>query len=192
MRNRGALRRQLRGLLNIAQKSRVRIFENPLTVATGNRNYKLLHCDDDPDYDLTTNGNAQTLGTDVAECKPKSRITSIDLQLTCQNIDAVKAVEWILVKDPDLVLAGIGYTPSSLFTADVSSLTIPLRKYTLAYGYFAGGSNTDIMRQRIRIKRKALARAGVMNDLDELRLMIVNNNVTDDLTVYCVGTITWA
>lgn len=185
----GAFNAMVRKAVRPAHKSRIRIFDNSITTAEATQTYSLLRADDDPDYDITTNGDAATAGTNIAECLAQSRIESIDLTVSVQNLDVAKATEVLIYKDPDVVLGAVA--PSTLFTSDVTLTTMEVRKRALKYMIGFGSSGTDGFAKHVRISRSALKRNRVMHDLDELKITITNNNSVDSLSVFIVGTITW-
>lgn len=183
--NMGQFRKMVRSAMASPHVSRVRIFNFGLTQNTTIYTPKLLACDDDPDYDLTTDG------TNVSECQPFSRITKIDLKCRIQpgGTNSSNRIEWILLKDPDGALEAGAITPASLFLSDVSLPSNSLRKYTLAYGWTVATTNKDGEQFHIRIRRKALLRAGLMHDGDKLLFVFTNNHATLAGTLDCTGRI---
>lgn len=161
----------VRGAVRVNHVSRVRFFGSGNIPANATTYFPLLHCDDDPDYDLATDG------TNIAEVKPLSRIMSIQLHARMEpsGTGVAARLEWMLLKDPDQSLSAVPMAPSSLFSADFTTNVAALRKYTLAYGWFVASTNRDSFDRMIRIRRKALRRAGIMHDLDRLSLAITNS-----------------
>lgn len=160
-------------------------FMNVAIPTAATTTFTLLACDDDPDYDLNSDGST------VAECQPFSKIIDINLQVRIEPA-AGNTVEWILVKDPDGLFTASQPAPASLFTADVTLTTMALRKYVLKYGWFKAVSGIkDAWGGRLRIKRQAVRRAGSMLDGDKLLLIIANPSAgAGDLII--TGTITLA
>lgn len=161
--------------------SRVRIFGGTAT-QNATTEFTLLTVDDDPDYDLTTDG------TNVAEAQARSRLTGIKLDMGLTPSSAGETMEWMLFKSPDGVLNAT--TPATLFTADVSTSTLALRKNVVAYGLFRASANTDARQARIRIKRAAMRRIAQLKDGDSLRLAITHSADSTDGILDLTGTIT--
>lgn len=179
---RSLVRKEVRRAAAVKHASRVRIFDNNMTASTLTAK-TLITCDDDPDYDLTTDG------TNIAEMQPLKRIRSLSLDFALVNIDSNKVVEWVLFKSPDGTIDTMA--PSDIFTADVSVNTMQYRKNTLAYGWFVGASNTDYGKSRIRVRRAALKRTGVFNDGDKLIFAVKGNNASDTIQLTMTGRIVW-
>lgn len=181
----GKFRSLVRAAVSSPHVSRVRIFGHSLTGQTTIQSPILLVCDDDPDYDLSSDG------TNIAEVQPFSKITNIKLacQLDTGGNSHTDRLEWILVKDPDGMLAAASAVPADLFTADVSTTTVLLRKYTLAYGWFVSTASAENQKFNIRIKAKALRRAGLLHDGDRLRFFVRNESASAGF-MNLTGTIT--
>lgn len=176
------------GLVNKAVEhrnvSRVRMMNVALPSAA-TTTYTLLACDDDPDYDLTSDN------TTVAEVQPFSKIVKIDLHCRIEPSTG-NTIEWMLIKDPDGLFTASQPAPSTLFTADVTLTTMAVRKYALAYGWFKAVSTTkDALQTNFRIKRAAIKRIGSLLDGDKLLLIIANPSAGAG-TIIVTGTITTA
>lgn len=152
----------------VATSHRSRIRANvALTAATVNET-SLLLVDDEPNYDLTSDG------TNIAEAEARSRVRKIDLTVSffAGTSNAAGAlVEWLLFRDPDN-FANVT-APSDLFTADLNTVTMSLRKNALAYGGFFSSANNDTRVFHIRISRKAMQRTQVLQDNDRIKLQMV-------------------
>lgn len=136
-------------------------------IGSGTTEYKpIIKAIDDPNYD--TDPNATT----PAECEVGSRIVGVDLLLNLAPATAGTDVEYILFKDPDAIFSGSTVVPADLFTNDVSSTTLLVRKYTLSYGYFRSTASKESRIQKIRIGRAALGRAGTLSDNDQIILAV--------------------
>lgn len=145
----------------------------------------LLTVDDDPDYDLATDGS------NVAEAEALSRLRRIDLRISyfAGTANAAGAlVEWILFRSPDNTLASTA--PSSLFTADISPTTALVRKNVLAYGGFYSSANNDTRVFNVRIRRAAIKRIQRLSDGDKIEFGIIT--AATGAKYFMHGTITWA
>lgn len=148
---------------------RIRITQQAITEGTSAENFNLLTCDDDPNYDLTTDG------TNVAECEPGCKIVAIQLVMTVHSVPAAsRLIEWTIGRDPDATLTtGLGMP--TLYTSDVSTTTIVTRKNVWAAGHMVGldklGANINV-----NVSRKALARASRMADGDIIRLTFTDDS----------------
>lgn len=146
---------------------RIRMLAQTITEAA-TTGFNLLTCDDDPNYDLTTDG------TNVAECEPGAKIIAIQLQMTITAV-AARTVEWIFLRDPDGVLAAASARNiATLYTADVSANTIVIRKNTIAAGHFLASDRTA-HNSNLNVSPKALRRVARMADGDTLSLAFTDN-----------------
>lgn len=149
---------------------RIRALGIAITEATsgaGNA-FSLLTCDDDPDYDLTSN-----LSSTTAECQPGARIIALQLHMTIVAV-AGRTVEWMLMKDPDGAITAANTTLANLYTADVSTTTAMIRKNTVAVGHILAGDRTAFDKS-LNVPGKALRRISLMADGDILRLSFADN-----------------
>lgn len=143
-------------------------FMNKAIPTAATTTFTLLTCDDDPDYDLNSDG------TTVAEVQPFSKIVGMNLKFRLEAA-AGNTVEWLLIKDPDGLFTATQPAPSTLFTADITLTTIAVRKYTLAYGWLKSVSGIrDSTIFKIRVSKAAIKRAGAFLDGDKLLLIIAN------------------
>lgn len=159
---------------------RVRINGLSLTNAS-NTAVTLLNCDDDPDYDLGIDG------TNVAEVPPHTAIVDIKLKMQMANLTSNNMIEWMIYKDPDAIIGA--KLPSSLFTQDLSSDVLILRKYCVMYNYAVPTGGYDRPGGTLRIRNKALRRIGDMEDGDVFRMQI-NNPGASIGKLYLTGIIT--
>lgn len=146
-----------------------------------NTAYVLLRCDDEPNYDTTSDG------TNIAECEPGSRLISVQLVMTMYGMDANTIVEWNLHKNPDQTLTASETTVAALYAADVEPENRMLRKNTFTAGHFIGTSNHDTQTTRVRIARKAMKRNAVMADNDQIAFTFANLDATDAALLYIRG-----
>lgn len=144
--------------------------------------YQLLACDDDPDYD--TGGDFST----PCECHPGSKITGIDLNLTIAPNGTSEIIEWMLWKDPDSIL-GATVSPADLFTNDLNSTNVVLRKAVLAYGMFRSTTSREANKIHVRVSRAAMGRNRVMKDGDRLRLTVLNTGGSATTKISAFGRI---
>lgn len=126
----------------------------------GANRFTLLTCDDDPNYDLTTDG------TNVAEVEPGARIVAIQLVLTIFALVSGRTVEWVLGKDPDNALGAASTTVASLYNSDITTGNTWLRKNTIAMGHVIASTNRDLYNSNVNVPRKAMARVARMADGD--------------------------
>lgn len=176
----------IRQALGVSHVHRFRDLNEALTAFSAGgvlSNFGILSADDEPDYDV--GGNFAT----PLECETGSRIIDIDLTIIFTTSSANDIIEWMLIKDPDQVI-GTSSSPVDLYTNDVTTTSLLTRKYALAYGIFKSTSQKETLVTRARISRRALRRAGVMNDLDRLRLQILGTGSSVTATVSMVGRIT--
>lgn len=150
---------------------RVRVTSGVITEgesAGTNNTFSLLTCDDDPNYDNTTDG------TNVAECEPGARIIAVQLVMTTVIPDG-RLLEWMIGKDPDGVVTSTNFLVSSLYTADVTANGLVLRKNVWTVGHKRGTSQRTENTMSINIPGKVLARAGRMEDGDVIRLAFMDD-----------------
>lgn len=176
-----AVARQAVRMMTVRRVHRVRILAGTITQNT-NTFINLLTCDDDPDYDLATDG------TNIAECQPGARIEAVQLVMTVFGANiAGETIEWIIGRDPDGALA-TNYTIGNLYTADVSANTRMIRANVWGAGHFIGTTNRDSMTSGLNIT-KALRRARLMADGDVIRLAFTATAAGGDHTLYLRGRI---
>jgi len=163
----GKFRQLVRSAVGSAHVNRV-FFDAVAIPTTGTTEFRILTSDDDPNYDQAANG------TTPAECQPFSRIQNIKLRgiITAPNGNTL---DFTLVKNPDAALSGANMAFAELFGADITSTRALLRKYTLMAGRMRISSASDQKAINIRIRRKALRRAGLMHDGDDLSIVITNS-----------------
>lgn len=165
---------------------RIRMLDQTITNNVTTK-FNLLSCDDDPDYDLATDG------TNVAECHPNSRIVAVQLHVglyPASNPINPGPLEWMIARDPDGALGAAGLiTPGNLYAADVTTATDMLRKNVWAMGHMFLTTNRDAANLNIRISRKALRRARIMRDGDKVSISFTNPDATDTAKLYIRGRI---
>lgn len=173
----------VRAAVQTPHRSRVRM-DVSLTGSTLSEK-NLLIVDDDPDYDLATDGS------NVAEAEALSRLRSIRLRVSyfAGTSNAAGAlVEWILFRNPDNLLTSVN--PSKLFQADIDATSALLRKNALAYGGFYSSANNDTHLFDVRIRRAAIKRIQRLSDGDNLEFNIITP--ATGAKYFMTGTITWA
>lgn len=142
-----------------------RVYVKDLTItASTNKYINLLNADDDPDYDLVSNG------TNTAECHTNSKITKIQLSMQYFNsTGSGLTVEWMLTRRPDVGgIATTDMTPANLWVSDWNVATNALKANTVTYGHSIISSTFETVKSSVRIKRKALGRIRTMHDGDLL------------------------
>lgn len=147
----------------------------------------ILTCDDDPDYDEDFD-----FAGAAPECSPGSRIVGLDLNLEMvPGGGAGERMEFILYKSPDALLTfGLSNVSMALlFTNDLTSATILLRKHTLAIGTFVNTTTKDKFRSHIRISSGAMKRNAIMHDGDQLRMLITHTAASSNGTASLYGRI---
>lgn len=133
-----------------------------------NNAFSLLTCDDDPNYDNTTDG------TNVAECEPGCRIIAVQLVMTISAPDG-RLIEYMIGKDPDGAITSTSYTIANLYTADVTGTNLMLRKNVWTVGHMRTTSARLDSTKSLNIPGKVLARAGRMEDGDVIRLSFADD-----------------
>lgn len=161
---------QFRNLVQAAMgvKRTHRLRELDIAVVQGALDHiPLLTADDNPDYaeDFVAN-------TSSPECETGSRILGIDLTLDFVPFAAGEQIEWMIWKNPDASFTEATFTPTLLFTNDISINTIAFRKFCMAYGRFLSTATKESSRTRVRISRAAMRRVGVMHQDDVLNLAV--------------------
>lgn len=160
---------------------RVRIIGTALVSST-DLYLSLLKGVDDPNRDLISNGS------DIAECKVNSKITKIQLTVVLSSYSAGEVTELLLHKDPDLAIT-TSFTVTSLFLADFTAVSSAVKKNSLVYRFFRALAVSDGARIGMGMKRKALRRAGKMNENDTLKLAAINGAFATNNTIDVVGRI---
>lgn len=174
--------RMVRKAVMHSQRAKIRM-DVGLTGST-DKVVSLILADDDPDYEITSDGTA------VAECETLSRIEKIDLNLSYfagTSNAAGGLVEWALYRDPDN--SGIMTGPEDIFIATDSAGQSQRNKNVIAYGGFYSSANNDTKLFHVRIRRAALRRVARMNDNDRLKFIIVTPATGAKFFMY--GAITW-
>lgn len=179
----GQFRSLVQAATGVKHTHRYRLLDKVIT-NNATTEFPLLTADDDPDYDEDFDGSAA-----APECEVGARILGIDFTMDFVPGNAGGQHEWILFKSPDALLTNAGATGSLLFTNDQTALGMLLRKYCLAYGRFLSTASRESSRTKVRISRAAMRRAGVMHDVDALRLAITATDTTSDGTFSMHGRI---
>lgn len=165
----------------VKRVSRIRMLAQAVTEATST-SFNLLTCDDDPNYDLATDG------TNVAEVEPGCKIIAIQLHMTIVT-PANRTVEWVLYKDPDGVLTAAGATIATLYAADVEATRIVMRKNSLTAGHAIGTDRTG-HNSVLNVPGRTLARSARLADGDVIRLTFTDDGGgTGDCSMYLRGRI---
>lgn len=151
----------------VKRYSKIRMLNQTITEASETP-FNLLTCDDDPDYDVLTNG------TTVAEIQPGAQIIAIQLHMTIYGLVATRLVEWLIGRDPDGAITAANFTVANVYTPDLTVTNALLKKNAWSVGHVVANDRTGFD-LNINIPGKLLARAGRMNDGDVIRI-----NFTDD------------
>lgn len=147
-------------------------------------NYVLLLADDDPDYEVGGDGSTP------AECEADAKIIDIDLRIQLLIASMAGAtISYQLYRAEENAYPALS-TLTELFSNDDSLANLNIRKNTLAYGAVLGASERDISSIRIRVRRKALKRAGKLHDTDRLYLGFHNTHASTAAEALLYGTIT--
>lgn len=180
------VRREVRKASGNRVEHRIRMLEQSLAAATTTTK-SLLTCDDDPDYDKTSDG------TNVAECHPNSRILAFQLVMglyVASNPISNGPMEFLMYRDRDAAISGASAgNMSTLYTADFSTTTGMLRKNTYLAGHQFITTNYEQKTVRLSVSRKALRRAGIMHDGDLIRLAFDNPDPDTACMLYLRGRI---
>lgn len=163
---RGLVRKEVSKAMGMTHVHRIRIITTGLTASSTVR-YTLLKADDEPDYDLLSDG------TNIAECETGSRI--VKLQLTIQYYNSTGAgntIEMMLYKNPDGEHAA-QFTPANLFEMDYQQYASDVKKYTAWYMPSMISANFETVKNKVMLKRGAFRRIRGMHDLDTIELALV-------------------
>lgn len=154
------------------------------TVTQGtDTSFNLLTCDDDPNYDLATDG------TNVAECEPGSKIVAVQLHMSLYNMPDGEVYEWVMGRDPDGAITAGTFTMATLYTQDVSGADLLLRKNAWAAGHIMSSTSHAFSQEMVRIKGSNLRRAGNMEDGDVIRLTFTASASATSPLLYLRGRI---
>lgn len=138
------------------------------TITEGSESpFQLLTCDDEPNYDLTTDG------TNVSECHPGAKIIAVQLVATIYGLVATRLVEWVIGRDPDSAITNANYTMANLYASDVTGTSTMLRPNVWGAGHVVATDRSGF-ETRLNITG-ALRRASKMRDGDVIKI-----NFTDD------------
>lgn len=138
-------------------------FKGTGLTASSRKTIGLLRADDDPDYDLISDG------TNIAECESNAKITKIELRLEYYNsTGAGNTLEYMVYRNQDNSFNASDFVPANLFTSDYTATLSEIKKNTILYNHAMISANFETVKQRLTIKRKALARVRNMRDMDEL------------------------
>lgn len=167
----------------VSKTHRHRYFVRDFTLgANGTTNFLLLAADDDPDYEVGGDGST------LCECPPKSKIIDVDLNMM---IDGVSTdFGWILLRVIENALPAANVNFATLFSNNRTADSLFLRQNVMAAGFLKTSAQKDIGRIHTRIRRKALSRAGNLNDLDRLVLAVTNFHGSTNGAMDLWGTIT--
>lgn len=160
---------------------RIRMLQQTITQGADSP-FSLLTCDDEPNYDLTTDGS------NLAECHPGSKIVAVQLAMTIYNITDGESVEWIIGRDPDGSILTTGFTVATLFTADLTLTGGMLRKNAWGVGHVIGSNQDNTFDTRLNIT-KALRRSSKMADGDTIRLVFTMSAAASNALFYLRGRI---
>lgn len=175
--------RMIKPFLGTKRIHRIRMLDQIITQGTST-SFSLLSCDDDPNYDLTTDG------ANIAECIVGSRIIAIQLHMTISEVDGGEIVEWILGKDPDQALTATNFTISNLYTSDIDPNRRMLRENVWMADHMIGETgNRTLKNATIRIPSKTLKRSRLMADNDVIRLVFTHTVSGTDSLMYLRGRI---
>lgn len=153
--------RKVRKAIGVTTTHRVYVKDMAITAST-TKNIELLKADDDPDYDLVSNG------TNIAECHSNSRITKMQLMMQYYNsTGAGLTVEQMLFKAPDGQSAA-DFTPANLWVSDFEITDNMVKKFTVMYKADLISATFETVKGKIFIKRAALKRIRTMRDNDAL------------------------
>lgn len=163
---------------------RIRMLDQAITQGAVTT-FSLLSCDDDPNYDLTSDG------TNIAEAHPGARIVGMNLHMSIFDVDAGETVEWILGKDPDGALgAGGVFDIADLYTSDVTANNLAVRENVWTVGHMIGETgNRTLKNVELRIPRGTLKRSRLLADGDVIRLAFTHTAAGTDSTMYLRGRI---
>lgn len=145
---------------------KIRMLNQTITEGTDTP-FNLLTCDDEPNYDLTTDG------TNVAECHPGAKIVAVQLIATIYGLVATRLVEWVIGRDPDGAITNTTFTMTALYTSDVSTANAMLKANVWGAGHVVATDRTG-MDVRLNIT-KALRRASKMRDGDAIKIQFTDD-----------------
>lgn len=177
------LANMVRANMGVRRVHRIRMLDQTITQGTDTA-FALLTCDDDPNYDLTTDG------TNVAECQVGCRIVAVQLHMSLTNIPNGETVEWVIGRDPDGAITAAGFVVSGVYTADITQGNRMLKDNAWTVGHvMAGTASRDTFNGRLNIARKTLKRARVMHDGDVVRLVFTHTAASSSSLMYLRGRI---
>lgn len=180
----GSARNYLKNIMATPHVARVRMVDITLT-DNADVYISLLKCDDDPDYDLISDG------TNIAECQVGSMIQDVNLAIMMHGMAANDREEIIFFRDPDVALTTT-VTPVSLFTSDYTTATQAIKKATMWYSmYQMMGAGTGFQTAP-RIRHAALLRNKNQLDGDVIKISFHQNDGGVTRKVNIVGRITHA
>lgn len=184
----GAFRKLVKREVARATGSKVysRIHCKEVSLAAASTTYvSLLSCDDDPNYDTTSDG------TNIAEVHPNSRLLGMQLHMglyVASNPISNGPMEFILYRDPDAALSTAA-TMAELQGADVTTNRLTLRKNTILAGHQFITTNREYQNQNLRVRRKTLNRIRVMHDNDVIKMAFTNPDPDTVCMLYLRGRI---
>lgn len=127
-----------------------------------------------------TDAELESDGTNVAQCNPYSRVTSINGVLTIHGLSASDVVRYILYKDEDN--EGLVTNLHSQFhNSNDDAANRELRKKIIAKGYRVAGTSGIVTINLRRYKKKALWRNSLMKENDRIELAIATNSSAAEL-----------
>jgi len=161
-------------------------FKDVTIAANASTGFDLLTCDDDPNYDVTSDG------TNVAEIHPESRVIRLQLVMGLyvdSNPIVGGPLEWLLGRDPDSALTASSMTMATLMASDVNAGVKVLRANTWATGHMFLTTTKGQGNSRVIVSRKALRRSRVFHDGDKLRIVFTNPDADTAAKLYLRGRI---
>lgn len=177
------LANMVRANMGVRRVHRIRMLDQTITQGTSTP-FALLTCNDDPNYDLATDG------TNVAECQVGARIVAVQLHLSLTNIPNGETVEWILGRDPDASITTAGFLVGNVYTADVTTGNRLLKDNTWTIGHvMAGTASRDTFNGTLRIPGKTMRRSRLMNENDVIRLVFTHTAAGSSSLMYLRGRI---
>lgn len=159
---------------------KVRMLDQTITQGTDTL-ANLLTCDDDPNYDLTTDGS------NVSECHPGAMIVAVQLVLTLFSVPDGETIEWVIGRDPDGAI-GTGFTMADLYTSDVTASNALLKKNVWGAGHMVSSDGHAAMNTSLNIT-KALRRAAKMRDGDAIKIRFTATAASGNSAFYMRGRI---
>lgn len=128
-------------------------------------------------------------GTTAPTCPLYSKVVSIKLNLSWDQMGAARRLRWMIYKDTDNESPVSSLADAIFHSSDDTPTMRELRKNTLAKGWVIPKADSLMGKLVIRIRRSTLRRLGSLRENDRIKLILAANSSTSVGVVNGFGTL---